>query len=310
MMVGTPKLRSPAQVLEDALPAENIVAVCGATGRQGGAVARALLQSGWKVRALTRRPDGEPAKALAGLGAEVVQSDLDELSTLRKPFDGARAVFSVQNGLVSGFVREVAQGRNVADVAKEVGVQHLVYASAGTGEKGTGIPSWESKLEVEAHMKSLDLPFTSLRPRAFMELMTDKGFYPALGTWRIWPPLTGEDRPIPWLAVADVGVITTAVLAQPEVYIGQDLSLAGDVRTLRECRSLYREIMGKSPRTFPMPMWLFDRFTKRDVIPMWRWLRTGEVSTDTAATRAIHPQALTVRDWLVRARDQARARVD
>lgn len=273
-------------------------------------MARALLQSGWKVRALTRRPDGEPAKALAGLGAEVVQSDLDELSTLRKPFDGARAVFSVQNGLVSGFVREVAQGRNVADVAKEVGVQHLVYASAGTGEKGTGIPSWESKLEVEAHMKSLDLPFTSLRPRAFMELMTDKGFYPALGTWRIWPPLTGEDRPIPWLAVADVGVITTAVLAQPEVYIGQDLSLAGDVRTLRECRSLYREIMGKSPRTFPMPMWLFDRFTKRDVIPMWRWLRTGEVSTDTAATRAIHPQALTVRDWLVRARDQARARVD
>ena len=72
------------------------------------------------------------------MGAEVVQSDLDEKSTLRKPFDGARAVFSVQNGLVSGFMREVAQGRNVADVAKEVGVQHLVFASAGTGEKGDG----------------------------------------------------------------------------------------------------------------------------------------------------------------------------
>lgn len=238
----------------------------------------------------------------------MVQSDMEDLSSLRRAFDGADAIFSVQNGLISGFEREVVQGRNVADVAKEVGVQHLVYASAGTGEPSTGIPSWEAKLEVEDHMKRIDLPFTSLRPRAFMELMTDKGFYPAVGTWRIWPPLTGEDRPIPWLAVADVGVITAAVLAQPEAYIGQDLSLAGDVRSLRECRSLYREILGKNPRTFPMPMWMFDRFTKRDVIPMWRWLRTGTVSTDTGATRTIHPQALSVKDWLVRVRDQAQAR--
>lgn len=291
------------------MPAENIVAVCGATGRQGGAVARSLLRSGWKVRALTRRPDRESARALGRLGADVVRSDMDDPSSLRRAFEGAQAIFSVQNGLISGFEREVAQGRNVADVAKEVGARHLVYASAGTGERGTGIPSWEAKLEVEEHMKRLDLPFTSLRPRAFMELMTDKGYYPAVGTWRIWPPLTGEDRPIPWLAVDDVGVIAQTVLAQPEVYIGQDLPLAGDVRSLRECRALYREIIGKDPRTFPMPMWLFDRFTKRDVIPMWRWLRTGTVSTDTGATRAIHPQALTVRDWLVGVRDQGQALV-
>ncbi|HJU51099.1 MAG TPA: NmrA/HSCARG family protein [Acidimicrobiia bacterium] len=292
-------------MFEDSLPAvEKIVAVCGATGRQGGAVARSLLQSGWKVRALTRRANQETAKALGRLGAEVVTSDMDDPTSLRKAFDGAYGIFSVQNGLISGFEREVAQGRNVADVAKQIGVRHLIYASAGTGEANTGIPSWESKLVVEDHMKRLDLPFTSLRPRAFMELMTDKGYYPAVGTWRIWPPLTGEDRPIPWLAVDDVGVIAAAVLANPDVYVGQDLALAGDVRSLRECRALYSEIMGKDPRTFPMPMWLFDRFTKRDVIPMWRWLRTGTVSTDTGPTKAIHPQALTVRDWLVKIRDR------
>ncbi|HJR86127.1 MAG TPA: NmrA family NAD(P)-binding protein, partial [Acidimicrobiia bacterium] len=148
------------------MPAENIVAVCGATGRQGGAVARSLLRSGWKVRALTRRPDRESARALGRLGADVVRSDMDDPSSLRRAFEGAQAIFSVQNGLISGFEREVAQGRNVADVAKEVGARHLVYASAGTGERGTGIPSWEAKLEVEDHMKRLDLPFTSLRPRA------------------------------------------------------------------------------------------------------------------------------------------------
>ena len=277
---------------------DKTIAVCGATGRQGGAVTRALLQSGWRVRALTRRPEQERAQALATLGAEVMGADMEDPSSLRHTFDGAYGVFSVQNGLVSGFDREVTQGRNVADVAKQAGIRHLVYASAGTGERNTGIPSWESKLGVEDHMKSLDLPFTSLRPRAFMELMTDKRFYPAVGTWRIFPRLTGEDRPIPWLAVSDVGVIAAKVFAEPDVYVGQDLPLGSDVRTLRECRSLYRQIIGSDPRTFPMPVWLFDRFTKGDVIPMWRWLRTGHVSTDTEPTRTIHPNALTVREWL------------
>jgi uncharacterized protein YbjT (DUF2867 family) len=136
----------------------------------------------------------------------------------------------------------------VANVAVDAGVEHLVYASAGKDEAAYGIPSWEAKRDVEAHMRSLGLSFTSLRPQALMELMTDKAFYPQVETWRIWPKLMGEDRPVPWLAVGDAGRIAAIVFADPGRYAGRALVPVGDVRTLAECRAIYREVMGpRSP---------------------------------------------------------------
>ena len=284
---------------------DELIAVCGATGRQGGAVARSLLQEGWKVRALTRRPDRPEAAALATLGSDVVQADMEDVESLRRAFEGAYGVFSVQNGLVSGFDREVVQGRNVADVANHVGVAHLVFASAGTGQRGTGIASWEAKVDIEDHMRGLGLPLTSLRPEAFMELMTDKSYYPAVGTWRIWPRISGEDKGIAWMAVKDVGVVAASVFGRPESYIGRSLTLVADVKSLGECRDIYHDVMGKPPVTFPLPAWLFDRFTRGDVTAIWRWVKTGEFELDTAPTRAIHPGALTVREWMVRQRESA-----
>ena len=276
------------------------IAVCGATGRQGGALARHALERGWHVRALTRRADRPPAKELAARGAEVVVADMDDPATLRAAFEGVDGVFSVQNGLVNGFEREVAQGKAVADAAAAAGVSHLVYASAGLGRRDTGVPSWNAKVEVEDHLATLDVPTTVLRPMAFMELMTDKAFYPAVGTWRIWPRLMGDDRPVVWLAVDDLGAIAAQVFSQPDQFAGQVLTLAADVVSLAECRDAYREIVGRPPRTVPMPEWLLDRFTRKDVTTMWRWLRTGEYPLDVAPTRALLPSALTVRAWLER----------
>jgi uncharacterized protein YbjT (DUF2867 family) len=276
------------------------VAVCGATGRQGGAVARSLLESGWTVRALTRKPRGGPAGALAALGAEVVRADMNDSSSLRTAFDGVDGVYSVQNGMVSGFEAEVAQGRNVAEAAKHAGVKHLVYGSAGVAGAGTGVPSWESKVRVEAHLRKLDLPCTILRPMAFMELMTDTSFYPAVGAWSVWPRLMGQDRPVVWIAVEDLGSIAAIVFMNRDQWIGRDIALAADVQSLAECRDLYREVVGNKPRSFPMPLWLFDRFTRKDLTVMWRWLRTNPVDVDPAETRAILPTAMTVREWLSR----------
>src|SRR5919197_5060723 len=104
-----------------------VVAVCGATGRQGGAVSRSLLRNGWPVRALTRRPDKKPAQDLAESGAEVVQADMDDPDSLRSAFEGADGVFNVQNGIASGFDKEISRGRNVADADKATGVRHLVH---------------------------------------------------------------------------------------------------------------------------------------------------------------------------------------
>jgi uncharacterized protein YbjT (DUF2867 family) len=259
-----------------------------------------LLEDGWQVRGLTRNAASKPARALAALGAEVVQGDMAEAASLRRAFEGAYGIYSVQNPFIGGPEAEVRQGKNVAEVAKEVGVEHLVYGSAGTGRKGTGVPSWETKLQIEDHMKALELPFTILRPTAFMELMTHRKFFPPVAAWQVMPKLMGSSRRLPWLCTEDLGVIGARAFANPHSFVGRDLTLASDVRSLEECRSIYREVMGRNPRRLPMPVWLFERFgfVGKDLTTMWRWLRTGHVDLDTSPTRSIHPDALTVGGWL------------
>ena len=276
------------------------IVVAGATGLQGGAVARRLLEDGWRVRGLTRNPASRQARALRALGVQVVRGDMAEAASLRPAFEGAYGVYSVQNPFIGGPEQEIRQGKNIADVAKAVGVEHLVYGSAGTGEKGTAVPSWETKLQIEAHMKALELPLTILRPTAFMELMTHKKFFPPVAAWQVMAKLMGSSRPLPWLCTEDLGVIGARAFADPRSFVGRDLTLASDVRSLDECRSLYREVFGRNPRRFPMPVWLFKRFgfVGKDLTTMWRWLRTGHVDLNTSTTRAIHPEALTVGGWL------------
>ena len=281
---------------------QRIIVVTGATGLQGGAVTRHLLKDGWHVRALTRNAASKPAQALATSGVEVVQGDMGEATSLRPIFAGAYGVYSVQNTFISGSEAEVRQGKTVAEVAKDSGVQHLVYGSAGIGRKGTGIPSWETKLLIEDHMHALSLPLTILRPMAFMELMIEKKFFPAVAMWQVMPRLMGASRRLPWICVDDLGAIAAQAFGTPQHFVGKDLTLASDVQSLAQCRLIYREVMGTPPPQFPMPVWLFQRFglVGRDLTTMWRWLRTGDIDLDTAPTRAIHPEALTVHAWLSR----------
>jgi uncharacterized protein YbjT (DUF2867 family) len=274
------------------------IVVTGATGHQGGAVTRHLLRDGWRVRALTRDPSSAKARSLAALGAEVVQGDMGTRESLQPVFAGASGVYSVQNPMISGLEAEVQQGKNVADAANAAGIRHVVYGSAGLGTTGTGVGSWESKLEVEEHMRTLELPLTILRPKALMELMTDPVYYPAVSTWRLMPKLMGAARKLPWLAADDLGAIAAKAFADPETFIGRDLHLASDVQSIEECRALYGTVMGRTPRRFPMPIWLFERFVGRDVTAMWRWLGSHDIDLDTGSTLAIHPGAMTVETWL------------
>ena len=278
------------------------IVVTGATGRQGGAVTRSLLGTGWHVRALTRNANSQKARALSALGAEVVQGDMQDRQSLDRIFKGAYGVYSIQNPMLAGLEAEVIQGKRVADAAKEASVQHLVYGSTGVG-RPTGIGSWDSKLQVEAHMKALGIPLTILRPRAFMELMSDKAFYPAVSTWHLMPKLMGATRPLGWISTDDLGIIAAKAFSAPERFIGQEINLASDVKSIEECRAIWREVMGKKPSRFPMPIWLFQRFDGTDLTTMWRWLRTGEIDFDTGPTLAIHPEALRIEAWIRRQHD-------
>ena len=274
------------------------IAVVGATGLQGRAVCRRLLDQGWRVRALTRNPAGAGARELAGLGAEVVKADSEERETLERGFSGVDGVYSVQNHHISGYDGERLQGKNVADAVVAVNVGHLVYASTGNGLPGTGIGSWDAKVAVAEHARSVGAPLTVLRPTAFMELMTEKRFYPQASVWHVMPKLMGETRPIGWITVEDLAVIAEKAFADPATFVGADVSLAGDVLSIQQCREIWREVMGRPPRRLPMPVRLFERFTGTDETTMWKWLRENDMPFDTQPTREIHPGARTLRDWL------------
>lgn len=174
-----------------------------------------------------------------------------------------------------------------------------MYGSAGIGSR-TGVPSWDTKVAVTEHMRRLELPLTVLRPEAFMELMTDKAYYPAASVWHVMPKLMGSARNVPWLAVDDLGAIAARMFADPGRYIGADIPVAGDIKSIDECRSIWEEVHGRRPTSFPMPVWMFERVAGhagKDLPVMWRWLRSGTVPEDTAPTREIHPAARTVREW-------------
>jgi uncharacterized protein YbjT (DUF2867 family) len=277
-----------------------IIAVAGATGLQGRAVTERLLKDNWQVRALTRNAATKKAQAIAALGAQVVEADMFDPATLERAFDGVHGVFSVQNHHISGYDGEVTQGKNVADAAKRTGVSHLVYSSAAAGTTGTGVGSWETKVQVAAHIRTLDLPVTILRPMAFMEIMTEPKFFPPASVWHVMPKLMGSARPMGWLAIEDLAAITAKAFAEPDRFIGRDVMLAGDVRSIDQCRAIWREVTGRLPQRLPMPVWLFQRFAGTDETTMWRWLDTNQIDLDTGPTLDLHAEALTIREWLAR----------
>jgi uncharacterized protein YbjT (DUF2867 family) len=146
------------------------ILVTGATGQQGGAVARELLAHGHSIRAMTRNPEKEKARVLAKLGAEIIQGDLDDPASLEKATKGIWGVFAVQNTWEAGVEKEEQQGKRQAEISKKAGVQHYVYSSVGSAHRNTGIPHFDNKWRVEETVRSLDFPsHTIIRPVFFME---------------------------------------------------------------------------------------------------------------------------------------------
>ena len=106
-----------------------------------------------------------------------------------------------------------------------------------------------------------------------------------------------EREPPPLLAV-----VAATVLNDPDRFVGQDLTLAADVLSIDECRAIWREVTGRPPRRFPMPVWLFERLVGTDETTMYRWLASHEVDLDTQPALELHPEALGVHTWLNRNR--------
>jgi uncharacterized protein YbjT (DUF2867 family) len=275
---------------------EKLILVTGATGKQGGAAIRHLAKrGGFKLRAMTRKPDGDAAKAVAKLGAEVVQGDLDDAASLERAVAGAWGVFAVQNTWEAGVEKEEEQGKRLARVAREKGVQHFVYSSVGSAHKRTGIPHFENKFRVEQLVKDLGFPSHAIiRPVFFMENLPSPWF---LNGDKLTTSLK-ETTKLQMIASDDIGKFIADAFIRADKWKGVELDIAGDALTMVECAALMTTGLGRPVAYQQIPI-AAVRQNSEDFALMLEWFDAVGYSADIASLEpkwGIRP--LRLADWL------------
>jgi len=278
---------------------DKTILVAGATGRQGGAAIRHLLPNGWKLRALTRNPNGYAAKQLSGQGVEVVRGDLEDPGSLERAAHGVYGIFSVQDYWVAGFRREVQQGKNLADIAKKTGVAHLVYSSVGGAERNTGIAPWETKWEIEKHIRKLGLPATIFRPTGFMEIYHMLELEVGLLIGRFLDPVR-PDKTYQSIATDDIGAFVALAFDRPKQFIGMELEIAGSELTPRQTADIFGRVMGKPVKYGRLPMLAARILLGKDFHAMFRWLNRDGFQANIPELRRKYPEIHlhSLEEWL------------
>jgi uncharacterized protein YbjT (DUF2867 family) len=264
---------------------ELTVVVTGSTGKQGGAVARGLLERGHKVRAVTRDPHSSQAKALAKVGATVVAASLEDTTAITKALEGATSLFAMTTPFGGGTAAETRQGVAAADAAKTAGV-HLVFTSVNSANRQTGVPHFDSKYEVEKHIAKIDVRATILAPAFFMENISfgreqlGKGIYG--GTL---PPT----RTLAQIAVADIGAVAVAVLEDAGRFAGKRFDLAGDELTGNDVVAILSRVTGRPFAYYQIPLDVIRQRMGEDGVKMAEWLDRVGYTVDLPALRREFP---------------------
>ena len=231
-----------------------IVLVTGATGHQGGAVARELAAHGYRVRAMTRKPQSDAARSLGKLGAELVQGDLDDEASIARALAGTWGAFSVQNTWEAGVEKEEIQGKRFAKAAREAGVQHFVYTSVASAHRKTGIPHFENKWRVEETIRALGFPsHVVIRPVFFMENFLSPWFKPGIDSGKLMMGIQPQTA-LQMIAVEDIGKYGLWAFDNPQKLNGRGIDVAGDARTMPDTARIIARAAGKAVEFVPVPI--------------------------------------------------------
>ncbi|HEX5437957.1 MAG TPA: NmrA/HSCARG family protein [Gemmatimonadaceae bacterium] len=276
---------------------QRLIVVTGATGKQGGAVARRLVERGFRVRAITRDPRKSAASRLTELGAEVVRGDLDDPASLRASLDGAYGMFSVQNFWETGYEREVRQGVALAELAKDVGVEHFVYSSVGSAHRNTGLSHFESKWRIEERIRALGLPYTIFRPVFLMDNWQAPALRASLLGGTLAQPLD-PGRTLQQLSANDIGAFVALAFQDPATWRGRELDLAGDELTMQQTAETFGRVIGRPVKYMQLSWEQFSAAAGDEYARMYRWFDQTGYEADIPALRKIDPQLMTLERYL------------
>ncbi|MFA9477396.1 NmrA/HSCARG family protein [Phycisphaerales bacterium AB-hyl4] len=273
------------------------VLVTGATGQQGGAVTRHLLKRNFEVRALTRDPNKAAARSLTEQGVDVVQGDLNDRASVDNAINGVQGVFSVQSFWEVGFDGEVMQGKQLADAAKEANVEHFVYSSVGSAQHDTGIPHFDSKWQIEQHIREIGLPCTILRPVFFMDNWQMPMLRDMIFGGQLLQPLS-PDTSLQQIAVDDIGAFAAMAFDDRDAWLGREVDLAGDELTMNDLVATFSRVIGR-PVTYQQVPWdAFEQQMGPEYTVMYRWFEQVGYSADISALRQTHSGLKTLERFL------------
>ncbi len=272
--------------------------VTGATGNQGGAVVKHLLRAQCRVKALTRNKKTARARFLFQENVEIITGDLDEPASYAdhlKDIDGLFAVLDYKHGPK----KEIRQGIDLVNTAKETGIRHFLYSSVIGADAGTGIPHWESKGQIENYLKQKGLHYTILRPASLYENMLIPQVRKRLFRGTLVTPLR-KDRVDQYVSAYDVGRVASVIFNNPSVYIGKTINLAAEQIDGEAMAAVFSKVWGRPVSYKRLPGLITRLAMGSDVYKMFRWLNENKLLfvEDIPALKAEFPGFLSLEDWV------------
>jgi uncharacterized protein YbjT (DUF2867 family) len=303
---------------------KQVIVVMGATGAQGGGLARAILRDKagpFAARAVTRNPGSDKARALADLGAEVVAADADDPKSLDPAFAGAYGAYCVTNFWehFSG-ERETAQARALAEASKRAGLQHVVWSTLEDTRKTVPlsddrmptlkgkykVPHFDAKGESDHFFTDLGLPTTFSLPSFYWENLIYFGSGPKPGpdgTLAITFPL--GDKKMAGIGAEDIGKCVYGMFTRGDEYIGKRVGLAGEHLTCHDMAAALTRALGREVRynaVTPEQYRSFGFPGADDLGNMFQFYRDFESEVnglrDVEESRKLNPELRSFDQWL------------
>lgn len=287
--------------------------VAGATGKQGGAVVDALLNTNPTptVKALTRNTESPAASALKARGVTLVKGNLNDKDSLVQALSGVDGAFLATDFSKDGVEGEVVQGKTFVDAFKASSAKHLLFSSVGSSDVAKTVPHFHSKNQIEEYLRAnLDgdkQVWTILRPVAFMDNFPLASAVGTTAAATFFRALLDTETKLQWISCRDIGTVSAKILTSgpQSKWIGQRIELAGDYKKYSEVIDTLGQFGGGKPWVIPLPRFFVQKVGGFDLSEMFRFFNAKGYNADIPALRKDFPDLHTWKEYIQAAKGKA-----